>query len=210
MTLQNRKHRHKIGRPTIRKNGIAFTPAELSKRYRKRQKAKRPPPNCEWYTPTWFCQAVRRVFGGTIDLDPASCELANTVVKARHYFTIEDDGLSKAWPGRIFLNPPYNQGVLVRFIDKLLDEIAAGHCAEAILITRASTDTLWFKKLAASGATICFPKRVHFWSHSEAKKGDEWNTMASSATFYFGPHAKKFRAVFKKHGIVLTQLLVGS
>ena len=154
---------------------------------------------------------MRRVFGGTIDLDPASCELANSVVKAKRYFTIEDDGLSKAWTGRIFLNPPYNKGVLVRFINKLCDEIAAGHCAEAILITRASTDTLWFKKLVASGAMVCFPRRVHFWSHAENKpKDDEWHTKRPSTTFYFGPHAKKFRAVFKKHGIVLTQHLVSS
>jgi hypothetical protein len=59
----------------------------------------------EHYTPALIVDAARRLMGG-IDLDPASCALANETVKAARYYTRDDDGLTKPWRGRIFLNPP--------------------------------------------------------------------------------------------------------
>lgn len=38
----------------------------------------------EYYTPAYIIEPVRRVLG-SIDYDPASSELANTIVKARQY-----------------------------------------------------------------------------------------------------------------------------
>lgn len=59
----------------------------------------------EWYTPPEIVEAAREVLGG-IDLDPASCEEANKVVRASRIYTIGDDGLSKPWSGHVLLNPP--------------------------------------------------------------------------------------------------------
>ena len=46
----------------------------------------------EWYTPAKYIEAARKVMGG-IDLDPATCELANKTVKATKYHTKENNGL---------------------------------------------------------------------------------------------------------------------
>lgn len=50
----------------------------------------------EWYTPSSIIEAARSCMG-SIDLDPASCEEANERVKAKYYFTKEDDGLNRPW-----------------------------------------------------------------------------------------------------------------
>jgi len=43
---------------------------------------------------------------GGLDLDPASCDEANGWIKAGEIFTREQDGYTKRWRGRVFLNPP--------------------------------------------------------------------------------------------------------
>jgi len=62
----------------------------------------------EHYSPPHIFPSIRRVMGD-IDLDPASCAEANQVVRSRQIYTIEHDGLSLPWKGRIFLNPPYGR-----------------------------------------------------------------------------------------------------
>lgn len=59
----------------------------------------------EHYTPEPIVESARRVLG-EIDLDPASCTVANERVRAARWFGVDDDGLSLPWAGRVFLNPP--------------------------------------------------------------------------------------------------------
>jgi hypothetical protein len=61
----------------------------------------------EHYTPTEVVEAAREVLG-EIDLDPASCEAAQKVVRAAHWIGLPEDGLAvhAGWTGRVFLNPP--------------------------------------------------------------------------------------------------------
>ncbi len=63
----------------------------------------------EHYTPSIIVDAARLALGGTIDLDPASCAIANTIVRATNYFTETAPGSRgelHPWPGTVFLNPP--------------------------------------------------------------------------------------------------------
>ena len=82
-------------------------------------------------------EPARRVLG-RIDLDPASCALANGVVQAERTFAIEDDGLSVPWTGRAFLNPPGgkdgNESLQKRWWYYLAAEWASGRVFSAIYV----------------------------------------------------------------------------
>lgn len=81
----------------------------------------RDPRTDECYSPDWAVEWARAAMGG-IDLDPASCEEAQRTVRADHYYTAEDDGLTREWFGRVWLNPPWGAGQKKRWVRKLRSE----------------------------------------------------------------------------------------
>lgn len=97
----------------------------------------------EWYTPAVFLAAAKNVMGG-IDLDPASSAKANETVQASQIFTQADDGLSKAWNGRVWLNPPYsNAGA---WVEKCLEEYERGNISQAIILINSKTETRYVQR----------------------------------------------------------------
>lgn len=112
----------------------------------------------EWYTPKWLTERARTLLGG-IDLDPASCELANGLVCAERYYTEADDGLSKPWNGRVWLNPPYGRGEgnvsnQDTWSAKLIGEWVLGNVDSGLLLVNAVPDRNWFRRLW--GFPLCF------------------------------------------------------
>ena len=161
---------------------------------------KTPPISCnkngtvEYFTPREFVDAARRVFGGTIDLDPASSAFANETVKAEKFFSKDNDGLAQEWQGNIWLNPPYTNGVIQKFVSKLL----ASNFTSAIVLVDAATDTKWFGHLADACAGIVFTSgRVNCLPHG---KKNSSNPTRGSAIFYIGDDAEKFFAEFEQFG----------
>ena len=152
----------------------------------------------EWYTPDEYLEAARRVLGG-IDLDPASSEIANQRVKAKRFFTIDDDGLARDWAGKVWMNPPYSQPHIRLFAEKLVDEFQAGRVSEAIALTHNYTDTAWFHIMAQACTAICFTRgRIGFLS-PEGKKAAP---TQGQAFFYFGTHPDRFADAFAGVGFV--------
>jgi ParB family chromosome partitioning protein len=156
--------------------------------------------NIEWFTPSRWTDAARAVMG-SIDLDPASCEIANRTVRASRYFSADDDGLTREWAGRVWLNPPYSRDLIQKFAEKLLAEIAAGRVSEAVALTHAYTDTTWFHLLAERAAAICFTRgRISFLRPD----GKPAATPTQGQTFfYFGSNVARFAEIFGEHGLVL-------
>ena len=157
--------------------------------------------NSEWYTPPEYIDLARQVLGD-IDLDPASCELAQRTVKARNFYTKADNGLTKPWYGRVWLNPPYGNPDMSLFVDKLLEERNAKRVKAAILLSHNFTDTRWFQKAAMLCQAVCFTRgRIGFIN----QKGEPCASPANGQTFtYFGPDTGKFFDVFSANvGVVL-------
>ena len=89
--------------------------------------------NHDVYTPSLIAIWARQVMG-CIDLDPASCEAANRVIRASRFYTAEDNGLHQPWAGRVFINPPFNGGLLRLFARTLMAELLEGDVTRAVFL----------------------------------------------------------------------------
>jgi phage N-6-adenine-methyltransferase len=152
----------------------------------------------EWFTPREWIDLARHVLDA-IDVDPASNPLAQQTVKAATFYSKDDDGLSKDWHGRVWLNPPYAQPYIAQFADKMLAELAAGHVTQSIMLTHNYTDTSWFQKLAERADAICFTRgRIRF----ESPAGEIAAPTQGQAFFYFGDDPERFSKVFAEAGFI--------
>ena len=156
--------------------------------------------NDEWYTPPAIIELARSVMGG-IDLDPASSEEANKIVKAEFYCSIEDDGLVPEWFGRVWMNPPYSQPLINKFSKKLVTEFTEGRVEEACVLVNNATDTTWFQNMLAISGAVCFIKgRVKFIDEDGNPSGAP---LQGQAVLYFGANGEKFESKFSDLGIVV-------
>lgn len=183
------------------------------KAYRRRLKAKRTAKlkrdrlvhlsqqSFEWYTPKKYVEAARRVMG-EIDLDPASSEQANRIIRAKQFYDQTSDGLTQTWKARtIWLNPPYckagNTSNQDRWTAKLLAEYKAGHINEAIVLVTAAVETTWFHRLYQY--SLCFVKgRIAF----TTPLGRRGSATKGSIFVYLGKRKEIFYQVFRRFGAV--------
>lgn len=165
--------------------------------------------NNEWYTPAEYVEAARAVLGG-IDLDPASCEQAQRIVKADTYYTIENDGRLHDWRGRVFMNPPYARKLVDQFVAKLIESYQAGSVKSYIALVNDCMDTQWAHDLLRHSTAVCFVRgRIKF----HTKYGVKGNAAPRGQAFYFGgdlsdhlrraENARRFRKYFSEFGTVI-------
>jgi ParB family chromosome partitioning protein len=153
----------------------------------------------EWYTPPKYLSFVRQVIG-EIDLDPASCPIAQHWVQAATYYTKENNGLKKHWFGKVFLNPPYgkvgNVSNQYTWSQKLIHEYMNGNIESAIMLVNSCTGDKWFKPLWKF--PICFVgHRIRFIN----KHCNEQKSPTHSNVFvYFGDHVGLFHKIFSSLG----------
>ena len=123
---------------------------KLIRRARRARAAKHSSASVEWYTPGEYVEPARALMGG-IDLDVASCEAANQIVKASRFFTKADNGLAQRWFGRVWMNPPYgkvgNESRQAIWTYRLITDYYAGAVTMGVALVNAETSTKWFQSL---------------------------------------------------------------
>jgi len=150
----------------------------------------------EWYTPPDLIERARSVLG-TIDLDPASNDIAQQWIKATTYYTAETL-LQSPWEGRVWLNPPFSDTPV--WVARLEHAYAVGAVSTAILLVNSAPGYSWWEHLWRRRPVCMLRNRVRFWTPAgkpggQAKKG---TTIA-----YYGTDVKRFRVHFHDIGRVL-------
>lgn len=144
----------------------------------------------EWYTPELIIRRVVKALGG-IDLDP--CADPDRRIPAVAHLTEADDGLSREWQGRVYMNPPYGRGI-VPWIRKLREEFDHGNVIAAIALVPARTDTEWWRVLA-DFPYCAVDGRLHFSGHANG-------ATFPSAVIYLGADLDRFADAFGDLGTI--------
>lgn len=108
--------------------------------------------NGDWYTPRWIFNLLAVQF----DLDPCQPEGGLPWIPAKRHFTVHDDGLTQPWEGRVWLNPPYGNGIGA-WLERM-------HChRDGIALVFARTDCAWYHDYVAKADAVLFLRgRVKF------------------------------------------------
>lgn len=154
----------------------------------------------EWYTPPEYIEAARKAMG-SIDTDPASSEFANKYIKAKKYFTKENDGLKKKWEGNVWLNPPYSQPLIDEFSNAVSSKFKNQEVSQACILVNNATETNWFQRMLGTASCVCFVKgRIRFLNIA----GNPTSTPLQGQTIlYFGNNSDGFKKHFDKFGFIL-------
>jgi hypothetical protein len=116
--------------------------------------------NDEWLTPPEILAAL-----GSFDIDPCS-PVERPWPTARVHYTKIDDGLSKDWIGRIWLNPPFGREAV-----KWLRRLKAHGNGIALIPARTETE-MFYECVWTHADAVCFLRgrpHFHFVDGSRAK-----------------------------------------
>ena len=154
--------------------------------------------NFEYYTPPFIVEAARAVLG-TIDLDPASSPLANLTVRARHIFTLADDGLSQPWHGNVWMNHPFGRERNPIWVNNLCTEYTSDNVRAACCITFAATSERWFQPLLDYPLCFLHPRTNYLLPDGSPKRG----VTKGSVVAYLGDNVFGFIEEFEQMGRVM-------
>jgi hypothetical protein len=135
----------------------------------------------EWLTPPHVLKAL-----GPFDLDPCAPIVRPWDTAAKH-FTIMDNGLTKPWEGRVWLNPPYGNE-MPKWIARLADHGRGTSLLFARTETDAFFEAIWYKATA-----MLFLRGRLTYYHVNGKPAD-YNAGAPSVLIAYGEDdAEKLR-----------------
>jgi hypothetical protein len=160
-----------------------------------------------WGTPQKYVLAVKRMFGGGIDLDPCSNEFS--IVGARAEYKLpEHDGLKESWNFQtIFVNPPYGidkeRGTTIKNWLCACSDAHSKYNSEVLALVPIAANTAHWKRFVFTKAiAICFlyDTRLKFLENGQdTGKG----APMACAMIYWGTDYQRFYDVFIEYGAVV-------
>lgn len=143
-----------------------------------------------WITPLWVVELVREFFGGVIDLDP--CSNPASLVNAEREFFVADDGLSKPWTGRVFVNPPYSSPS-----EWMRRCLAVGDAGEVLALPKGDWSVSWWRSYVLPAPARCqLHGRVAFGAGGK-------RAPFPSAIVCYSPRVDEFAELFGAHGEIV-------
>jgi site-specific DNA-methyltransferase (adenine-specific) len=111
-----------------------------------------------WTTPTDLLERLYPLVNGRFDLDPCSPVRDGRAapVRAKNYYTLEQDGLELPWTGSVYMNPPFKSAA--SWVAKAKAEAQSGRVSTLIGLLPARVDTTWWHDHVAQVADIWFLK----------------------------------------------------
>jgi ParB family chromosome partitioning protein len=154
----------------------------------------------EWYTPAEYVEPARIIMGG-IDCDPASSEIANRIIKAKKFYSAQDDGLKQKWGKRVWMNPPYAQPLIAEFCEAVTAKYESGEIEQACVLVNNATETAWFQRMLERASAVCLVRgRIKYLDESGKPNG---TPLQGQAILYFGKDWKIFQQEYSPIGAVL-------
>ena len=139
----------------------------------------------EWLTPPEII-----TFLGPFDLDPCS-PINRPWDTAKNHFTIEDDGLTKEWTGKVWCNPPYGIETS-KWLNKLADH------GNGIALIFARTETkMFFDHVWNKADSLLFIEGRLYFHHVDGTRAKA-NSGAPSVLVAYG---KENTEILKKSTI---------
>ena len=160
-----------------------------------------------WCTPLKYVEAVEKVFGGTIDLDPCSNEWS--IVSARAEWALPTiDGLEEEWNYRtIYVNPPYGANrerktSIKNWLSKCAEAYESYNSEVLALVPVATNTGHWKKHIWRKASVVCFlyDTRLKFLENgTPSGKG----APMACAMVYWGQKYETFFDIFIEFGAVV-------
>ncbi len=160
-----------------------------------------------WCTPPKYVCAVRKVFDGTIALDP--CSNPQSVVGAEVEYQLPDhDGLRSSWGyPTIYVNPPYGadrqRGTTIKDWLRRCARAREEYGSEVLALVPVATNTRHWKDYVfgvADAIAFLYDTRLKFLVNG--KDGGKGAPM-SCAMIYWGEHIERFEDIFLPFGAVV-------
>lgn len=133
----------------------------------------------EWITPREIIDQL-----GPFDLDPCSPGERRPWDTAERHLSIEDDGLTARWTGRVWLNPPYSTA------GPWLQRLAEHGCGTALIFARTETAT-WHEHVWPHATALLFLRGRLTFHHVDGRRSGFNAGAPSVLVAYCGYNARR-------------------